>query len=108
MGRLQVCQRPKRASFISTKKSADSNPAPTKECQRPKRASFISTFTLFYGFCVGGVCQRPKRASFISTSEERGATRVHLLECVNALNGLLSFLHISGGERRWRKRVSTP
>ena len=35
-------------------------------CQRPKRAFFISTKTQIY-LKVPGMCQRPKRAFFIST-----------------------------------------
>ena len=110
-------------------------------CQRPKRASFISTdcFQLEMQLCILSVnalngllsflpwkasifylvivsvnalngllsfllaspileegqklvmCQRPKRASFISTKEE-GMTFEELEKGVNALNGLLSFL----------------
>ena len=37
-------------------------------CQRPKRASFISTSAYLSGdIGYRHVCQRPKRASFIST-----------------------------------------
>ena len=36
-------------------------------CQRPKRASFISTVKREFGMLLQHVCQRPKRASFIST-----------------------------------------
>ena len=37
-------------------------------CQRPKRASFISTDLCSRHFKADFVCQRPKRASFISTA----------------------------------------
>ena len=40
-------------------------------CQRPKRASFISTkFVDSYVTKLAISCQRPKRASFISTNNE--------------------------------------
>ena len=40
-GKKVWCQRPKRASFISTKMKVDHEVL--EKCQRPKRASFIST-----------------------------------------------------------------
>ena len=43
------------------------------------------------------VCQRPERAFFISTSNCAG-TSVSVKECVNALNGLSSFLQKSKGD----------
>ena len=66
--RTRVCQRPKRASFISTKKIITFR-RKISLCQRPKRASFISTCKAVL-FCILYVekCQRPKRASFISTN----------------------------------------
>ena len=88
-----MCQRPKRASFISTVISGTLIEKPHSLCQRPKRASFISTTGVISEFltaagCVNALngllsflrrlclrqlfwsrqgCQRPKRASFIST-----------------------------------------
>ena len=60
-------QRPKRASFISTKTECYEG-TPFVMFQRPKRASFISTMR---SSCVAPTAhlmfQRPKRASFIST-----------------------------------------
>ena len=61
-----LCQRPKRALFISTadlskvKKDLES-------CQRPKRALFISTRKIWFVVDWELRCQRPKRALFIST-----------------------------------------
>ena len=40
---LAMCQRPKRASFISTDIRRDYDKNFKSQCQRPKRASFIST-----------------------------------------------------------------
>ena len=61
-------------------------------CQRPKRAYFISTpSTLSIMGPKIMVCQRPKRAYFISTKEENIMYTPEI--CVNALNGLTSFLH---------------
>ena len=62
-----MCQRPKRASFISTE-VINLTPHTVNVCQRPKRASFISTLkgVVFLGRQTT-LCQRPKRASFIST-----------------------------------------
>ena len=87
-----MCQRPKRAYFISTRDGRlclsllysrvnalngltsflRGNTMLKKligiRCQRPKRAYFISTVVLVVIFIVGVVgCQRPKRAYFIST-----------------------------------------
>ena len=39
-------------------------------CQRPKRASFISTYKRKKKWQEQKMCQRPKRASFISTRFE--------------------------------------
>ena len=62
------------------------------ECQRPKRASFISTQNRSaWWYIAKRWCQRPKRASFISTAFGTICTRSPD-GCVNALNGLLSFL----------------
>ena len=64
------CQRPERASFISTKQE-EKIMAKEKLCQRPERASFISTKRLFATLMmVVCMCQRPERASFISTEEK--------------------------------------
>ena len=65
-------------------------------CQRPKRASFISTGIAVGAAAVSWLCQRPKRASFISTATE-DISKEENQECVNALNGLLSFLQFKGG-----------
>ena len=59
-------------------------------CQRPERASFISTYTLDGIAGVKIVCQRPERASFISTRCDY--ILYYRMVCVNALNGLPSFL----------------
>ena len=66
-----MCQRPERASFIST--YFTSNIDTTLElCQRPERASFISTdMHGTYIVVCWVVCQRPERASFISTLPSR-------------------------------------
>ena len=85
-------------------------------CQRPERASFISTHHALTIWLFDIVCQRPERASFISTGGDVGviipgqdvstpwtgffhfytilisAMISGWLLCVNALNGLLSFL----------------
>ena len=61
-------------------------------CQRPKRAFFISTQGAphtFLGWLSG--CQRPKRAFFISTLINL-SKREGRIDGVNALNGLSSFL----------------
>ena len=61
-------------------------------CQRPERASFISTNkTGSYVKVVVIGCQRPERASFISTQSTDMETKLNTTG-VNALNGLLSFL----------------
>ena len=61
-----LCQRPKRAFFISTwfmeEKRKHKN-----VCQRPKRAFFISTMKNNNIVKLVTMCQRPKRAFFIST-----------------------------------------
>ena len=61
-------------------------------CQRPKRASSISTLNK-EDSCMNQIslCQRPKRASSISTE---GSSKIFSksYHCVNALNGLLLFL----------------
>ena len=116
----EVCQRPERAFFISTAicSFADGKkhqfsvnalnglssflPCYSKEyknhansvCQRPERAFFIST--LVQGIDAldnGAMCQRPERAFFISTELEQLLISKHK-SCVNALNGLSSFLPI--------------
>ena len=64
----------------------------SKVCQRPKRAYFISTTDAPSDFDkVEDLCQRPKRAYFISTSYIRKLPK-YTIQCVNALNGLTSFL----------------
>ena len=63
-------------------------------CQRPKRAFFISTLTPITDIsCFRDVCQRPKRAFFIST-DQKFTRSLKTSLCVNALNGLSSFLQI--------------
>ena len=63
-----MCQRPKRASFISTEVTREYATLADYVCQRPKRASFISTSDLISVMMMNmSGCQRPKRASFIST-----------------------------------------
>ena len=75
-------------------------------CQRPKRAFFISTTTLWTVTVIFAVCQRPKRAFFISTE---GRTFWYLQEKgVNALNGLSSFLQKITLAIPRKKDVSTP
>ena len=90
-GKKVWCQRPNRASFISTflkiwvnmdlkcvnalngllsflRTSTNGNCTFHIMCQRPKRASFISTYVAEQLKEMGfDECQRPKRASFIST-----------------------------------------
>ena len=61
-------------------------------CQRPKRAFFISTKGRKNPFLLLEKCQRPKRAFFISTIALALSAASHILACVNALNGLSSFL----------------
>ena len=84
MSKYRVCQRPERASFISTEEVIRDEEDDPFGCQRPERASFISTWSA--GGCSG-----------------------HRSSGVNALNGLLSFLR-----RTWRRTfcsddvVSTP
>ena len=96
------CQRPKRASFISTLRENSKISSWQIMCQRPKRASFISTYTAYLQLEFFIVCQRPKRASFISTYHSKKNSFTSIKVCVNALNGLLSFLHGS------IRRLSTP
>ena len=62
------------------------------KCQRPKRAFFISTGgSIMKKQIIVKLCQRPKRAFFISTVEE--ILKIQCTKkCVNALNGLSSFL----------------
>ena len=80
----EVCQRPKRAPSISTSFLQEKKWQKANMCQRPKRALFISTTPmLFYDLSSG--------------------------TCVNALNGLSSFLQTG----KWcginlNKMVSTP
>ena len=60
----------------------------TTVCQRPERASLISTIQYEeFGDSENIGCQRPERASLISTYE--GGTVYETQKCVNALNGLL-------------------
>ena len=74
-------------------------------CQRPKRALFIST-NLMEDESKREECQRPKRALFISTmNSKRGQD--YQQKCVNALNGLSSFLQNLKEAILWQK-VSTP
>ena len=62
-------------------------------CQRPKRAFFISTHRIYGDVEVKTfVCQRPKRAFFISTGGR--VTYESKSGCVNALNGLSLFLQL--------------
>ena len=65
----------------------------SNECQRPKRAFFISTIMAnnMNRNNSKHMCQRPKRAFFIST-KNGGTCDDALRMCVNALNGLSSFL----------------
>ena len=59
-------------------------------CQRPKRAFYISTYQDFSGLRARELCQRPKRAFYISTY---GTARMQQQNIgVNALNGLSTFL----------------
>ena len=61
-------------------------------CQRPKRAFFISTIPLMaVRRRLLEVCQRPKRAFFISTIAQQEKCKRYNFS-VNALNGLSSFL----------------
>ena len=65
-----MCQRPKRALFISTDKKRRNIMTNKMMCQRPKRALFISTDLTGYAEGCLVVCQRPKRALFISTGQK--------------------------------------
>ena len=70
-----MCQRPKRAFFISTEFENADVEERINRCQRPKRAFFISTLSVDVIPTPGynKLCQRPKRAFFISTvSKEVG------------------------------------
>ena len=111
------CQRPKRAFYISTKlwSKPDKKYAlcvnalnglstflplithagvfHADECQRPKRAFYISTENGETDYGGYFRCQRPKRAFYISTLFGN-EPEVNILECVNALNGLSTFLRI--------------
>ena len=58
-------------------------------CQRPERAYFISTLVSKGGIAMKW-CQRPERAYFISTENMLRSGKPR--NCVNALNGLTSFL----------------
>ena len=82
----------------------------SKVCQRPKRAYFISTTDAPSDFDkVEDLCQRPKRAYFISTSYIRKLPK-YTIQCVNALNGLTSFL-LRDFKKFYRRKnglVSTP
>ena len=60
-------------------------------CQRPERAYFISTLVSKGGIAMKW-CQRPERAYFISTESKEGSRSRRKFRCVNALNGLTSFL----------------
>src|SRR5699024_302020 len=62
-----VCQRPKRASSISTNQKKAEEKYAYLLCQRPKRASSISTTLRKKYRLYSSLCQRPKRASSIST-----------------------------------------
>ena len=69
-----VCQRPKRASFIST----------PSRIEAKKFAKGVNALNGLLSFLLGllnalaniiGLCQRPKRASFISTETAEKDTR---------------------------------
>ena len=95
---IERCQCPKRANFISTALVEDM-PRGRKRCQCPKRANFISTFGFAYIEAKEErLCQCPKRANFISTITPRPFW-VKEPTCVNALNGLISFLQYPLGTR---------
>ena len=102
-----MCQRPKRAFFISTE---EAHRAPEKLvlCQRPKRAFFISTLKgLNEVFKRLNWCQRPKRAFFISTETVYMSPKKPI-GGVNALNGLSSFLQSIKCKCSLSISVSTP
>ena len=64
-------------------------------CQCPKRANLISTETYVEPEDDDyEVCQCPKRANLIST-ERAIRHAIEIAMCVNALNGLISFLRSS-------------
>ena len=76
-------------------------------CQCPKRAILISTLCQERLSFAGVWCQCPKRAILIST--ENALTMFNRIMCVNALNGLFSFLLESWVEAcRNMQRVSMP
>ena len=85
-----MCQRPKRAFFISTKQHLPGNYL--QQCcvnALNGLSSFLQNSTSKTKPC--GMCQRPKRAFFISTVFPRDIDIMTNM-CVNALNGLSSFL----------------
>ena len=86
-----VCQRPERAFFISTATLVFVPRFILSRCQRPERAFFISTDQIELEKLRAEVCQRPERAFFISTLFG-WIHNHHHRNCVNALNGLSSFL----------------
>ena len=87
-----MCQRPKRALFISTSK---------KNKKNLKKKGCVNALNGLFSFLpeptqqpetVQSVCQRPKRALFISTFTSIKVYPPLTDTCVNALNGLFSFL----------------
>ena len=86
------CQRPERAFFISTGRTKKRYFGCVSVCQRPERAFFISTGlnVILLAYWISR-CQRPERAFFISTNLILMTMEKHTI-CVNALNGLFSFL----------------
>ena len=63
-----MCQRPERASLISTPRRRKMSALYTRVCQRPERASLISTNQDMEMYQLSSkMCQRPERASLIST-----------------------------------------
>ena len=85
-----MCQRPKRAFFISTVERSLKMKGKAKSVNA---LNGLSSFLLksAIGVALMVLCQRPKRAFFIST-EGRKDINPQKRGCVNALNGLSSFL----------------
>ena len=90
---MEVCQRPKRALFISTYIGGRKHDNKRRNCVNALNglSSFLQNRKGGVYYDNKRVCQRPKRALFISTSPTSILIILFTLG-VNALNGLSSFL----------------
>ena len=86
-----LCQRPERASFISTQNTLTGNSG-LMVCQRPERASFISTRYIKRRKTLWRKVSTPWTGFFHFYTLMCICTIFAFTACVNALNGLLSFL----------------